>query len=609
MIARKTLLMLLAAALAVGCGFKVKGPEFKDTGEKDTVAGDAVVQDAAPLPDVEAEDQTQPDVPAPDVPSDPGSDEASGCKSDAECDDGDECTSDKCDTDSGECFNIFEPVLCPDCLEEGAQFEAEDPTGVCCEDLEPIPEVQAENGECFFLDCLCWVCADCGNHYCDEGENHCNCPDDCDEPENECKEEGGSCLPPGVGNGECPKGMYEEKIPGCPMDDLCCFEAEVECVPEGVNKGVGGDAPPCCDGLVSIPVANYQPETGVCAQVSGLAVCSQCFNHVCEEEWENPCNCEQDCPWPKNECFDMDGECLESEGIVPGPDICPPGFTYLDVAGCDEGQVCCQSGGPCLGEGELYETGGGEPPPPCCEGLVGVPQSQPFVDEGEPCGTVPGVNVCTDCGDGHCATWESSCNCEEDCPPVVNPVFCFGDNVCGFGSYCKFPTGDCGLTGSAGECVAVPEICSVEPLQECGCDNTTYPNECFMEQSKVSKLYAGQCQPQNCITEGEAYDSSENPGGCCEGLSSIGIAEPDESGGCTGSIGTKKICAFCPNGQCGSGENYCNCPDDCGDEPPPLSCTETGGMCQAPLPGTTDCVVGAKIDNPGCEDGLICCKM
>jgi len=222
---------------------------------------------------------------------------------------------------------------------------------------------------------------------------------------------------------------------------------------------------------------------------------------------------------------------------------------------------------------------------------------------------VPGVNVCTDCGDGHCDSWESSCNCEWDCPPVVDPNFCFGNNACGPGEYCKFPVGDCGQNGQAGECVIVPEVCSSEPQKVCGCNNMTYQNECFLQQNQVSALHGGQCQPLNCIAEGEAYDASDNTVSCCEGLNPIGLSEPDESGECTGSTTNKKICAFCPDNQCGPGENYCNCPQDCGDEPPQVPCAELGGTCQTPPPGTTGCTAGEEMDDGWCGDDMVCCKL
>jgi hypothetical protein len=48
---------------------------------------------------------------------------------------------------------------------------------------------------------------------------------------------------------------------------------------------------------------------------------------------------------------------------------------------------------------------------------------------------------------------------------------------------------------------------------------------------------------------------------CCSGLTAIGNYQIDETG-CHLLLGGQ-VCAYCPNGECGAGENYCNCPSDC----------------------------------------------
>ncbi len=534
MIARNLVLSLLALAFATGCGFNVKGPESKDLIEKDTITGDAGEPEIVPLPDVE-DSVGPPDAPEPeileDVQVDVAEDESSGCESDKECDDGDDCTEDMCDFDTGECSNLYLPELCSPCIPEGEGFEAVDEYTVCCEGLTSVDDCVGWDGGCECPNCPCYVCTKCGNGECGPGENHCNCPEDCDEPKNECKYSGGSCFPAGEGNGECPAGWVEEEIPGCPDDDLCCFEAEQQCVPEGVNKGVGGDAPPCCDGLASIPVASYGSEDKSCAQVSGLVVCANCGNHVCEEEWENPCNCDTDCPWPTNECAEEGGECIDGEGIVPGPEPCPPGWNTVNLDGCGVDQVCCME------------------------------------SEG-----------------------------------------CFGGNECGPGAYCQFPVGDCGLNGNMGQCVTIQEECDMNWLPECGCNNKTYANECFMAQGHASKLHAGECDSVPCFEEGVEYDPSENNVGCCPGLNAVYKVYVDDSGGCSSSSNAKKICVKCPNGICGPGENYCNCSQDCQDEPTDLPCEEMGGICTPPIPGSQGCGGGEQITNGICNQGMICCK-
>jgi len=54
-----------------------------------------------------------------------------------------------------------------------------------------------------------------------------------------------------------------------------------------------GPIPQCCDGLKRINVRQY--EDGECYVLPDTGtICSDCGNDICEE-WENPCNCPDDC--------------------------------------------------------------------------------------------------------------------------------------------------------------------------------------------------------------------------------------------------------------------------------------------------------------------------
>jgi len=70
---------------------------------------------------------------------------------------------------------------------------------------------------------------------------------------------------------------------------------------------------------------------------------------------------------------------------------------------------------------------------------------------------------------------------------------------------------------------------------------------------------------ENCTIEGETFAAYPGEGVCCEGLTAIGGCGPvdGECGeGCSGGV----VCTNCGNGECGLGENICNCPDDCENE-------------------------------------------
>ncbi|MBL6975679.1 MAG: hypothetical protein ISR64_08115 [Deltaproteobacteria bacterium] len=82
---------------------------------------------------------------------------------------------------------------------------------------------------------------------------------------------------------------------------------------------------------------------------------------------------------------------------------------------------------------------------------------------------------------------------------------------------------------------------------------------------------------QECVPEGGSVAVIPNAPECCDGLKKIPCDAPDEYGFCLSCDGAA-ICAKCGNGDCGPGENVCNCPEDCAEpcDPPdfPTNCAE-----------------------------------
>ncbi|MBM4371600.1 MAG: hypothetical protein FJ098_08095 [Deltaproteobacteria bacterium] len=54
----------------------------------------------------------------------------------------------------------------------------------------------------------------------------------------------------------------------------------------------------CCPGLATIEMASLDPGTGMCMIAMDVFLCSRCGNGTCEAEWENACNCPEDCDKP-----------------------------------------------------------------------------------------------------------------------------------------------------------------------------------------------------------------------------------------------------------------------------------------------------------------------
>jgi len=81
-----------------------------------------------------------------------------------------------------------------------------------------------------------------------------------------------------------------------PEDEIT--NSDINCTPAGQSadeysfgKYIGPKK--CCEGLKKIPVKDYRD--GACYELFDVGtVCSKCGNNICEE-WENPCNCLEDC--------------------------------------------------------------------------------------------------------------------------------------------------------------------------------------------------------------------------------------------------------------------------------------------------------------------------
>jgi len=64
-----------------------------------------------------------------------------------------------------------------------------------------------------------------------------------------------------------------------------------------------------------------------------------------------------------------------------------------------------------------------------------------------------------------------------------------------------------------------------------------------------------------CIKEGKIGNSGDV---CCEGFKNVGNWAPMSNGECTMYRNPSFKCTNCGDGKCGLGEDYCNCPEDCG---------------------------------------------
>lgn len=68
-----------------------------------------------------------------------------------------------------------------------------------------------------------------------------------------------------------------------------------------------------------------------------------------------------------------------------------------------------------------------------------------------------------------------------------------GNLQCPAGQACQYLEGQCNLPDLSGTCVAVPETCPTQGPPVCGCNGTTFENECELLKAGVRPDRKGSC--------------------------------------------------------------------------------------------------------------------
>lgn len=164
------------------------------------------------------------------------------------------------------------------------------------------------------------------------------------------------------------------------------------------------------------------------------------------------------------------------------------------------------------------------PPGHCCCDFQGTcvipPQACPlYIDPVCGCDQVTYSNPCfadmAGASIDHWGACRSGCGRPND-PPCPNA------------SFCKFAPGACGPTPEGGFCTPRPTACPDVWLPVCGCDGTTYGNECDADAAGVSVRHPGECDDGKCSATRVLDHPSDYCGGVA-GMVTINLNPPDSA--------------------------------------------------------------------------------
>jgi len=141
---------------------------------------------------------------------------------------------------------------------------------------------------------------------------------------------------------------------------------------------------------------------------------------------------------------------------------------------------------------------------------------------------------------------------------------------------------------------------------DCDDEDPCTADDCDVATGQCSNAPSPDLCPE-CVAEGGVFEDPDVADKCCAALVAVQDCFPAAQGECSCPNCPCYVCTACGDGECGVGENHCNCQEDC-EEPVPSECMEAGGKCWPVAPDSPSCPPWLEpIDLDGCGENAKCC--